>query len=530
MTILIRLIKFFILIIRSLKGLRRKLYSSSTFALMSTMEKRFSRAAVVCIVILLCVLFSSAQDLEIKIKVAPQSPDSVQVEGRFLNDGAFKPDKHLSFAQSGAGAGNFGDRISDLNFFGLGNERISYKKLAPGEYLADAPPKAWRYSVDVGLPKNIMATARVSGIRNEQGILMPADLLPQFVTEKKRSVSARINFELPEGWKILSNEKKTGESLFEVSSIEKAIFFVGKSWRESEISNSRISLKIVISGEWQFSDAEVSEMAGAVFGEYQKLLGEIAVEKAMISLIRLPKEIKNGRWEAETRGANVTIVSSDMPFKTLSLQRLHEQLRHELFHLWIPNSLALSGNYDWFYEGFTVYQALRAGVETNQIRFEDFLATLSEAYNFDRLQSRTTALIEDSKNRWIGANSPVYARGMLVGFLCDIALLNKSKGKNSITKIFQEIYQKYRLPNSFDEGNAAILRVLENYAELRPIIEKYIRGAEKINWQADLETVGIKAEELNFGVKLRVETKPKGRQKDLLNWLGYNNWRKISEK
>ena len=494
------------------------------------MEKRFSQAAVFCAVILLCVLFSSAQDLEIKIKVPPDTSNSLQVEGRFLDEGAFQSNKHWSFAQSPDSAENLGERISDLSFFGMQNESISFKKLAPGEFLVDASPNVWRYSIDIRPPKNIIAMAHFSWLKDEQGILILADLLPQLVAEKKHSVSARVNFELPDGWKILSCEKKSGESSFQVQSIEKAIFFVGKNWREREIAKNEVFLKTVISGEWQFSDAEVSEMIGAVFGEYQKLLGEISVEKTVISLIHLPKGTKFGRWEAETRGASVVIVSSDMPFKTLSLQRLHEQLRHELFHLWIPNNLALSGNYDWFYEGFIVYQALRVGVETNQIRFEDFLDTLSEAYNFDRLQSRKTSLIESSRNRWKGDNSPIYARGMLVAFLCDIALLNESKGKNSITKIFREIYQKYRLPNNFEEGNAAILRVLENYAELRPIVEKYIRGAEKINWKADLETAGIKAEDMDFGVKLRVETKPKGRQKDLLNRLGYNNWRKISGK
>jgi len=86
------------------------------------------------------------------------------------------------------------------------------------------------------------------------------------------------------------------------------------------------------------------------------------------------------------------------------------------------------------------------------------------------------------------------------------------------------------MPNKLQDGNTAILKVLENYAELHPIVEKYIKGTEKINWQADLESIGIKATETNFITKLELTTRLKGRQKDLLNKLGYNNWRKISEK
>jgi predicted metalloprotease with PDZ domain len=359
---------------------------------------------------------------------------------------------------------------------------------------------------------------------------MLGDLLPQF-TEYKQSISAKLKFEVPPEWKIISSEKISSEkissdNIFLVKNIEKAIFAVGKKWRGQETLNSNLT----ISGEWQFTDAEAAKMAGEIFDEYRKLFGEIPAEKVQIFLHRFPKETKFGRWEAETRGANLTILSSDVPFKTLSLQRLHEQLRHELFHLWIPNNLALTGNYDWFYEGFTVYQALRTGIATNQIRFEDVLDTLTQAYNLDNFQSQKVSLIESSKNRWSGASGQVYARGMLVAFLCDLAILKQSRGKRSINDIFREIYQKHRVPNESADGNAAILKILNNYSELNLIIESYVKGSENINWKTDLESVGIETKEENSFIKLNVKTKLSGKQKDLLDKLGYNNWRKISEK
>jgi predicted metalloprotease with PDZ domain len=219
-----------------------------------------------------------------------------------------------------------------------------------------------------------------------------------------------------------------------------------------------------------------------------------------------------------------------MPFKTLSLQSLHEQLRHELFHLWIPNNLALKGNYDWFYEGFTVYHALRTGLAMNQIRFEDFLSTLAEAYNLDNLQTQKVSLVESSKNRWNSANPQVYARGMLIAFLCDLRLLKTSKNSRSINNLMQEIYLKHRVSNKPVDGNAAILTILKSYAELDSIVEIYIKGTENINWKTDLESAGIKIKDENSLVKLSVSTKLKGNQKDLLNELGYNNWRKSPEK
>ncbi|MGI8638979.1 MAG: hypothetical protein ACR2MG_03405 [Pyrinomonadaceae bacterium] len=495
---------------------------------MSTTQKRFLVNLVICCSVLLFVSAVSAQQIEANIKVVSISPAVLRVEGKFLQENAAQPEKNWVFLRSFAGIENLGERISELNLTNKQGHAISFKKLIEGEYLAENGAVAWSYRVNLNPTLNEKAMAHISWLKDEQGILMPGDLLPQFSAENQ-PVSAKIKFELPKDWKIFSNEKAIAENTFNVANIEKAVFAIGKNWRETKISTENDALNLAISGEWNFSDAEASKMANDIFSEYQKLFGEVPNIKAQILLAHFPKEIKFGRWEAETRGSTVTILSSDMPFKTLSLQRLHEQLRHEIFHLWIPNNLALTGNYDWFYEGFTVYQSLKTGLQTNQIRFEDFLDTLSQASNSDNFQSRKVSLVEASKNRWNGANSRVYSRGMIVAFLCDVALLRESKGKRSITDIFRRILNTYRLPNKPQEGSIAVLNVLGNYAELQPIIEKYIKGTEKINWREDLESVGIEAAETDFNTKLNVKAKLNKRQKDLLGKLGYNNWRKILE-
>jgi len=490
---------------------------------MSTMKKRFSAAAIIFAEILNFALVSWSQDIEVNLKVL--SASTVRVEGRFLNENLTLSNRNWAFLRSIAGVDNLGARISDFNLTEKQGHPVSFKKLIDGEYLADAEANSFQYQINLSPLPNAATMAHVSWLKDEQGILMLDDILPQFFGDKQ-PISAKVKLDLPSEWKIISSEKISSDNIFLVNDIERAVFPVGKNWRGQEISN----LNLAVSGEWQFTDAEAAKMAGETFDKYQKLFGELPAEKAQIFLHRLPKETKFGRWEAETRGTNLTIISSDMPFKTLSLQRLHEQLRHELFHLWIPNNLALTGNYDWFYEGFTVYQALRTGIAKNQIRFEDFLDTLAQAYSLDNFQSQKVSLIESSKNRWSGASGQVYARGMLVAFLCDLAILKQSRGKRSINDIFREIYQKHRVPNESTDGNAAILKILNNYSELNLIIGNYVEGADNINWKTDLERVGIEAKEENSFTKLNVKTKLSGKQKDLLIKLGYNNWRKISEK
>ncbi|HEX8288756.1 MAG TPA: hypothetical protein VF556_12205 [Pyrinomonadaceae bacterium] len=469
----------------------------------------------------------SAQTIEAKIKIA--APNVIDVQGKIRDAKTLQNEKNFSFLRSTVGIENLGERISEVDLTDAENRKVEYKKLVAGEYLAEKPFDFWSYKVKAEVSNNLAAMAHVSWISGEQGILMLDDLLPQAASQAGGKITAKITFDLSKDWKIASSEKKTGENTFEIADIEKAVFYVGKNWREKEISIGDSKLNFIIVGERQFSDAEAFQMASEIFSFYAKLFGAAPKGNAQIYLGKFPAEAKFGRWEAETRGANITIFSADMAFKTQSLQRLHEQMRHEIFHLWMPNDLNLSGNYDWFYEGFALYQALKTGVAVNRLRFEDYLDTLARAHSIDSLQSQKVSLIEASKNRWNGANTQVYARGMLVAFLCDAAILRESKGKSSLSDIFRRIYNEHRLPNPRRDGNTAILNVLQTHGELRPIIEKYIKSAENIAWHTDLEAIGIESAEENFQTKLKVKAKLNNRQKDLLNELGYNNWRKLSE-
>lgn len=499
---------------------------SSGLVLMSIMEKRFSPLLLVFAEILILAFACSAQRIEANLKIESISPPVLRVEGKILQPDA---GRNWAFLRSIAGIEGLAERISDFNLIGNDNNVVPVKKLITGEYLAAAPAVNFSYRVNLKSLKNISAMAHASWLNGEQGFLMLDDVLPQFTAADNRPVSAKINFELPDNWKVAGNEKTTRQNSFDVADIEKAVFLLGKAWREKESGTEKNKSKFIISGDWLFTDEEVIQTTNEILKEYQQTFGELPNESRQIFLVKFPPEVTIGNWEAETRGSNVVILSSDMPFKTQSIQRLHEQLRHELFHLWMPNNLALTGNYDWFYEGFALYQSLRTGLLLNRIRFEDFLDTLGRAFDLDNMQSRKISLIEASKSRWNGANTQIYARGMLIAFLCDVSLLRESKGKLSISDVLREIYQKHKKPNPPQEGNAAILAIFENHAELRTIVERYIKGVEQINWQTDLESAGIESNGENFPIKLAVKAKLTGRQKDLLEKLGYNNWRKISK-
>ena len=472
--------------------------------LKSITNKRFSPILTAFALVLWFAFSVSAQNLEIKVKISATESAKIAVNGKFKNN---RTERNFSFISNYADRFDLASRIESLKFFDETGNQINFQKISGGEFLTDKNAAGFSYDI---LPKN-SASAHVSWLSETHGLLMPNDLLPKFTREN----AADISFDLPLNWKISTNEKQVGERNFAVENAEKAVFFVGKNGREIE--------NFTFTRDWNFSDEDANESAAEIIEEYKKVFGDIPFKNIKIFLLRFPQKENFDRWQAETRGANVVIVSSPTVFKSLEIQRLREQLRHEFFHLWMPNALNLSGNYAWFYEGFAQYAALKTGVQLNQIRFADFLDTLSQAYNIASRRSEPISMLEASQMRWAGEGSSVYAKGLLIAFLCDVALI---KNKNDFWKLLTEIYQKHNFSNETEDANTAILNVLGKRRELAPIIENYIKTANKLNLQTDLRGTGIEV----IAAKLSIKPKPTGREKDLLNELGYNNWRKVLRK
>ena len=68
--------------------------------------------------------------------------------------------------------------------------------------------------------------------------------------------------------------------------------------------------------------------------------------------------------------------------------------------------------------------------------------------------------------------------------------------------------------------------IMNEFAELRPVVERHIKGTEKIDWPYYLSRAGIDLRP--DGTALLVAEKPNKRQRALLDELGYNNWRNLS--
>ena len=474
------------------------------------------------VLILQFFTFAAGQPIKVaRVRVDSKATPSTCVEGSFT---AKRADRVMSFVVSYAGADGLAGRISDLNLWEV-YERVNVNatEVTPGTFLAERAFQYWTYCLDLKPRSEPSVAAHVSWVGSSGGIIMGNDLLP--VTENRKAGGVFI-VEVPDDWTVVTSELSLDKVSYSVQKFDDAVFMVGPNLRTRRSTFGTTSFRIAYGDAWQFSEDEGLNTAVSIYESYSEALGKNPLKDVLVVMRKFPFETPSGSWEADTRGSTVTIVSSDMPFKNQSLQRLHEQLRHEIFHLWIPNGVNLTGNYDWFYEGFALYQSLKMGVAVNRIRFDDYLDTISRAYQIDSAAKVRKSMIEESANRWAGSNTTVYARGMLVAFLCDLAMLDASKGKRSTTDLLREIYSKHGGEARSEDGNAAIIAIMKRYPELIPITERYVTGAEKLDWGLLIKSAGIDADARDG--RLSVSAKLSGRQKDLLDKLGYNSWRKLA--
>src|SRR4030095_15080147 len=118
-----------------------------------------------------------------------------------------------------------------------------------------------------------------------------------------------------------------------------------------------------LSGAWPFNDSDALQIAAKVSRKYLELTGFRLQGRSTIMNAPLPVAVGSTKWRAETRGATVLLLIDPAAGFKNWIGQLGVIFTHELLHLWIPNSLRLDGDYDWFFEGFTLYTALRTALD-----------------------------------------------------------------------------------------------------------------------------------------------------------------------
>ena len=508
--------------IHSVRVTPKPTWSKEDFILVIRLLSKRAGPLMALIALLVSAAFqiSGQNDLEARITIEEGRPWIAHVAGRFTDSHSMQ---QMAFLESYAGLKFAPHRVSDLKVVNADGHDDACHSVEAGRYFCPLGYSSFLYTVDLSAPNSLVSLAHVSWVTPFEGMLALDDLLPQ-PTEK---LHVKLTLELPKRWRIITNEDRVDENVIHIADAQRAVIFVGRNWFVDPVGETQ--LKLATSGVLQISGRTAAEDVAAIYNAYLKLFASAPSGPAPQVVLVRPENSSGGAWEAETRGSTVTIISSGGLSPADAEQRLEQQLRHELFHLWLPNGVNLSGNYDWFYEGFAVYEAQKLGVAMNQIRFEDFLSTLGRAYDIDRFTTRRS-LIEASQARWAGASSQVYARGMLIAFLCDVALLDASKGKTSVESLLRQIFDEHRPPAAAVSGNDAVITAIRSHPELGTIVDDHINGSKAVDWEPMLQKAGIQASLRDQLTQLAVSDKLNGRQKALLDKLGYNNWRKLAPK
>lgn len=450
--------------------------------------------------------------LEVKISVTSSSPARVHVEGR-RSVGATA----WSFRNFYGSIAGLAERVENFTLSDDGGAGIDVRKLAPGEFTAARAATRFAYDVKLAPPAFASDAAHVSWLGASHGLLMPGDLLPQPLAD------AKITIQLPAGWAVSAVDEKGSDGAFDLDDAERAVFAVGRDLREKQGRAGRTSFALVAAGEWAFNDGEAAQSVGEILEIYNDVTRAAPAPRASVVLLPMPQPVPGNVWAAETRGSTVVLVSGSLPSKLAAKAQLDGSLTHELFHLWVPNGLALEGEYDWFYEGFTNYLALRVAMRRGQLTFNDYLNTLGLEFDAYRVARGTkeSSLIEASQRRWAGAASLIYHKGALVAFLYDLTLRRATSGKSSLEDAYPELLRRHARGGARVEGNRALIELL-GMAGMSDFVSRYVIGSDEINLSQAIEAFGLRVEPGGARTHVGVAPSADARQRELLRKLGYN--------
>ncbi len=299
--------------------------------------------------LLSCATISNleAQTLNARISVVSPTPARIRIDARLPNATTI-----LSFRNTYAGVLGLGERIETVEGIRDNGAKVRLQKLTPGEFQSVEKLSRFVYEVNLAGPRRPADLSHVSSVNSDYGVLMMGDLLPQSTSASSTFASALIEVDVPNGWTVSSNTKKDGPQ-FSTDDPETAVFLVGPSLHEKHQRLSTTDFSIVSSAKWPFSDNDAMKIAGEILAEYSRLTRFDLKRNVVLMLVPYPGEAGPQSWSAETRGNVVVLLLGRNARRKSVLSRLGIVLSHELFHLWVPNSLKLEGDYDWFFEGFT---------------------------------------------------------------------------------------------------------------------------------------------------------------------------------
>lgn len=453
-----------------------------------------------------------AQTTDVRLSVVSLNPARMRIEIAGAKSTSW------SFRNTYTRIVGLAERID--NFRGsddLGRD-VSVRKLAAGEYRSTEGVAKVSYEVILAPPSNLGDLSHVSWLTEENGFFMLGDLLP--LSGSDFPVMLNLTLDLPLDWVGASSLDPIGKGRYVVTRPEQAVFLVGRSLREKEIRVGATEIRVVTGNGWAFKDSDVVKIVGKLIKENSAITRHPLSGKVALLLVPFRGAVGSDRWSAETRGRNVVLLMGRAASRGALLARLRVVLAHELFHLWVPNALLLDGDYDWFFEGFTLYQAMLTALRLRYISFNDYLDTLARVYDSYRSSSERDklSLIEASERRWT-TSSLVYDKGMLVAFIYDLMLRRSSGNRATVSDVYADLFGT-GVPKRQD-SNDLIISILSRRNGMEQFVRDYVQGTDVVDLAKVLKPFGLVVETTGSITELKVNRNLDPDQSKLLKSLGY---------
>ncbi len=415
----------------------------------------------------------------------------------------------VKFAEDFAGIQRLSERVFSLRVKDSNGAPLSPEIQGMGVFFLTLKERAQRVTISYELrlaraldPGEYPLTSSLS---QEFGFLLLDDLLPRLsvagekpAAEKSERLGLKIT--LPSGWQLATTEQQRGE-VFEIPDQSRAVFFLGQL-REQQLNLNGRQLRLAITGRWNFTDEQAARLVESIAREQSALMGGLnpseGEERFLITLAPYPIPLTGLRSSALTRHHTIVMMlnpasdSTAGPARTLAHYARH--LAHEMFHYYLPGTLNVRENFDWFWEGFTRYVALVTLQRLKLISLREYLDALGdeyEVYAFNPARARLS-LVAASPEKFANlANYElVYRKGMLVAGLYDLELRWQSEGKKNVVDVIRELYQKYAR-HGLEIGNREVLAELRRAGSFDRFISDDIEGTREIDLPAIIKTYGL---------------------------------------
>lgn len=466
-----------------------------------------------------CVLFivslgagALAQEAEVRISFSPSSASRVVVEGAETVGR-----RRWSFLDAYGSAVGLSMRVGSFVVLDKEGKEVEVKQVGVGEYESSVACRRFRYEVGLTPSGDEASIAHISWLTGERGVLMLGDLLPRSV---ERST---VRIDVPAGWQLVSSERKQGSG-FVIEDADGAVFVVGRDVRERAARIGGGEIVFVTQGAWAYSDDEAFAAITELYEAHRKIIGDAPQKRVLVSVQSFPQVVRAENWRAEVRGGTVNFFSGKQPSRAMALTRLNTAMAHELLHLWVPNGLALDGEYDWFYEGFVEYQAMRVCVVLGIVSYQDYLNAVGRAYDkhLATWGNGGMSLVAASQRRWAMGNGAVYSDGLLVAFLYDLTLRYQSKNRSTMDNLFRELMRKHGRGARREDGNRAVIGVMNAMLGSVEFTKRYVESAGVIDLREGVARFGLQVERVGARARISVAEKLNKEQASLQRKLGYS--------